>query len=149
VAKRNARKVLDHYFRVRDTCLNHPEKAKTSCFDKVAIGTELRNNRNALANAKAYGLRQIGRMTVVSVKPVKVDLTNNLKQQPPVIPTVTFTVCYDVSKVNIVDANGKSIVPSDRINHGRHRVSVYNYNYPDQARWRVGYAGDSVKDPSC
>ncbi|WP_152185929.1 hypothetical protein [Segeticoccus rhizosphaerae] len=149
VAKRNARKVLDHYFQVSDTCLIHPKRAKKSCFDKVAIGTELRNNRNALANEKVYGTRVIGRVQVVSVKPVKVDLTNKPKHQPPVIPTVVFEVCYDVSKVNVVDASGKSIVPSDRIDHGRHRVSVYNYEFPDQSQWRVGYVGDPVKDPSC
>ncbi|WP_137122973.1 hypothetical protein [Segeticoccus rhizosphaerae] len=149
VAKANARKVLERYFQVHDACMNRPEQAKMSCFDEVTIGTQRRNNRNGLSNAKAYDIKQIGKLKVISVKPVKVDLTNEPKQQPPVIPTVVFEVCYDVSKVNIVDGNGKSLVTADRINHGRTKFSVYDYDYPDQSQWRVGYSADPVKDSSC
>ncbi len=149
VAKVNARKVLDRYFRVYDACMNRPKEAKMSCFDKVTIGTERRNNRNALSNAQAYDTKQIGKTKVTAVAAIKVDLRNKPKQQPPIVPTVVFKVCYDVSKVNIVDAEGRSLVTADRINHGRAKISVYNYKYPDQSQWRVGYFADPVKDPSC
>ena len=59
-----------------------------------------------------------------------------------------FRVCTDVSGFNIVDKDGKSVVPADRKPHVLVDVAVLNYKYPDPAEWRVGYVVP-VKDASC
>jgi hypothetical protein len=54
----------------------------------------------------------------------------------------------DVSKFNIVDKDGRSIVPPSRKPHVPVNVTVYNYQLPDPTQWRVGLVTE-VKDGSC
>lgn len=149
LAAKNAEDVLRTYFRAATECMANPSSTNATCFDKVAIGTELTNLRNGLVSAKAMKSKVTGSATVVSVNRAKIDLTNKPKETPPTIPTVTFKVCYDVSKVNVVDAEGKSIVPPNRLPRAVESVSVYNYHYPNADGWRVGYVAPPVKDKAC
>ena len=75
-------------------------------------------------------------------------IRDRVKETPPTVPQVVFAVCMDVSKFNIVDKDGKSIVPPSRKAHVPVNVSVLNYKYPDPAQWRVGLVTE-VKDGSC
>ncbi len=104
--------------------------------------------RNALGGAKQMRTRVSGDISLLSVRQKSVNLTNNPSATPPVIPEVVFRVCTDVSSYNIVDKDGKSIVPPDRKPHVLVDVSVLNYKYPDPAEWRVGLV-TPVKDESC
>ncbi|NMR21475.1 hypothetical protein [Cellulomonas fimi] len=80
-----------------------------------------------------------GDIVVASIELQGVDLTSDPAASPPVVPTVVFDVCADVSGYNVVDKDGQSIVPPDRAATSSLEVSVYNYGYPDQTQWRVGY----------
>lgn len=137
--RERAKETVQNYFRVIDKCMQNPLEAKSTCFDSVAISTELGDLRNGLNSAKAASTKQIGTLEVVSTKLSKIDLTNKPQKTPPSIPTVTYAVCYDVSKVNIVDYRGKSIVPASRKSRAVVNVAVVNYGYPDPTQWRVGY----------
>lgn len=134
-----AKETVRAYFKVSDTCLQDPPKAKATCFDNVAISTALTDFRNALSSAQAAQTKQIGFVQVVSSKILKTDLTNKPKETPPTIPIVTVAVCYDVTKVNVVDYSGKSIVPPDRKPRAVVNMAVVNYKYPDPTQWRVEY----------
>lgn len=143
-----AEEVLRAYYRAFPVCMSDPPNSKSTCFDSVAIGTELINRRNALASAQSMQTRAAGTIALSSVGRPAVDLTSKLDETPPTVPTVTFRVCVDVSAYNILDKDGKSIVPADRKPRSLIDVSVYNYKLPDSSQWRVGYVVP-VKDGTC
>ncbi len=148
VAAGNAEAVYREYLRAQTRCLSDPLKTLPTCFDNVAIGDERNTSLQALRAAQEVGSKVSGEVTIVSIKTTKVDLTNKVKESPPTVPEVVFAVCMDVSKFNIVDKDGKSIVPPSRKPHVPVKVSVLNYKYPDPAQWRVGLMTE-VKDGSC
>ena len=148
VAADNAEAVYREYLRAQARCLSDPLKTLPTCFDNVAIGTERNTRLQALRAAQEVGSKVSGDIGIVSIKTTKVDLTNKVNESPPTVPEVVFAVCMDVSKFNIVDKDGKSIVPPSRKPHVPVNVSVLNYKYPDAAQWRVGLVTD-VKDGSC
>ena len=144
----HAEAVYRDYLRAQTTCLSNPRKTLSTCFDAVAIGTELNTSLQSLRGAQEVDSKVSGDVTIISIKPTKVDLTNKVKDNPPTVPKVVFAVCLDVSKFNIVDKDGKSIVPPSRKPHVPVNVTVYNYQLPDPTHWRVGLVTE-VKDGSC
>jgi hypothetical protein len=144
----HAEEALRNYFRAQTQCMADPPHTPITCFDGVAIGGELDNMRNTLVSAQAMAQKSSGDVTVVSVDRVGVDLTDKVTEQPPTVPKVVFSVCVDVSQVNIVDKDGKSVVPPDRKPRVRASITVYDYKYPDPSQWRVGYVVES-KDSTC
>ena len=147
-AGQHAEAVYRDYLRAQTTCLSNPRKTLPTCFDAVAIGTELNTSLQSLRAAQEVDSKVSGDVTIISIKPTKVDLTNKVKDNPPTVPKVVFAVCLDVSKFNIVDKDGKSIVPPSRKPHVPVNVTVYNYRLPDPTQWRVGLVTE-VKDGSC
>ena len=148
LAAQQAEAVYREYLRAQTKCLSDPLKTSPTCFDDVAIGDELNKRRQALRAAQEVRSKVSGDVTIVSIKTTEVDLTNKVNESPPTVPEVVFAVCMDVSKFNIVDKDGKSIVPPSRKPHVPVNVSVLNYKLPDPSHWRVGLVTD-VKDGSC
>lgn len=144
----HAEEVLRQYYRTKSGCLADPPKTPITCFDQVAIGTERTNLRNALVTARQMGTRVTGDVLLESVTRKSVDLTNKVNETPPTVPTVVFEVCRDASGYNILDKDGKSIVPPDRVPRALVDVSVYNYEMPDPSKWRVGYVAP-VEGSTC
>ncbi len=143
-----AEEVLRAYYRSFPVCMSDPPNSKPTCFDQVAIGTELINMRNTLAAAQGMETRVAGTIAIASVERLAVDLTSKLEETPPIVPTVTLRACADVSAYSILDKDGASIVPADRKPRSLIDVSVYNYKLPDATQWRVGYVVP-VKGGSC
>lgn len=143
-----AEEVVRSYLRAQTDCLTDPPATEITCFDAVAIGTELVNLKNALTSAQAMETRVVGEIAVASVELQDIDLTSDPATSPPVVPTVVFGVCADVSGYDVVDEDGQSIVPPDRAATSPLEVSVYNYEYPDQTQWRVGYV-IAAEDLAC
>lgn len=139
LAKEKGEAALRAYFRATTDCMMDPLKTQANCYDSVAVGTEKTNRLNALSSAQAMETRTVGYTELASVTVSKVDLTSKLTETPPTVPKVVFSVCYDVSKVNVVDKAGKSIVPPTRKPRGVAAVTVYDYTFPEPAGWRVGY----------
>ena len=138
IATARAGEAVRRYYRVSTECMKDPQTTPATCFDGAAISSELTNLRNGLASAKAAHTKVIGDATVDSMTQAKIDLTNKPKETPPTIPKVVFNVCYDVSKVNVVDYQGNSIVPPERKARAIGKLTVLNYKYPDPTQWRVG-----------
>ncbi len=65
------------------------------------------------------------------------------------MPTVVIDVCWDVSKVDVLDKSGKSIVSPTRPNTGWTRYTVANYVYAADptSGWRVATGQDLKKTP--
>jgi hypothetical protein len=148
-AAARADEVVRAWLRAQTDCLVDPAAVEVTCFDGVAVGTELNDLRNALIGAQGLGNTVSGEMTAVSLDVRQVDLAMDLAVSPPIVPTVVFGACLDVSNYNIVDKDGQSIVPVDRPAHVSSAISVYNYDYPDEAGWRVGLSIADGEAPSC
>lgn len=144
----HARGVLRAYYRAQTTCLAKPATTPITCFDTVAISTELTNMRNTLVSEQAAQTSVSGQVDLISVNPTSVDLAIDLTRTPPTVPVVVFRVCADVSGYGIWDKDGKSIVPATRPPHVLVDVTVGNYKYPDQTQWRVGEVLE-VRGGSC
>ena len=143
-----AAKMVVRYFQDRDTGLFEPTKTTPGFFKDTTISSELIARQNTLAAAQGQKIHQVGSTQLVSTTRKKISLKNDPKASPPVIPTVEFEVCYDVRKVNIVDANGKSVVPASRKARGIMRVGVSNYEYPSPTAWRVAFT-DTSQTKTC
>ena len=139
IAQVAAKAMVVKFYRDGDLGLADPQKTTADFFNASAVSSALTQAQNSWIAAKGQNLHQTGETTLKSVEHLKTDLTNNPKASPPNIPTVQFLVCYDVSKVNIVDKDGKSVVPASRKPTGLVRVGVSNYSYPSVDGWRVAY----------
>ena len=136
-AIRLAEAAVHDYYEMSGEAAQDPEGFRVENFKDVAITTALTELRNRQSGLVALEQHAIGEQTVEEIKDPKVDLTDNPDDNE--IPNVEFLVCYDVSELNIVDADGKSVVPPDREPRGVARVGVVNYEYPDADHWKVGF----------
>jgi len=143
-----AEKMIPLYFQVGDSSIAAPDKFDREELKKVAISTALDDMQNLMSAFQNQQFKASGSTEVESITNPRVDLKLDLKKSPPDVPTVQLDVCIDVSKLNVVDKDGKSIVPPSRKAHVPVNVSVLNYKYPDPAQWRVGLVTE-VKDGSC
>lgn len=134
-----AEQMVTTYFRLKDESLFNPAQFRPQDYESVAISSELTNLKNLHSAAVSQKLKQMGYTQVVSMRNPRVDLTNKPKATPPEVPTVQLDVCYDVTKVNIVDSAGKSVVPASRAPRGVMLVGVSNYSYPTAGQWRVSF----------
>jgi hypothetical protein len=89
-------------------------------------------SRTAL-QMKARGLTQIGNVRVLDVSPFSIDLSSDSTTNPPKYPTIVMDTCIDVSDVNVVDAEGKSVVSSTRPPQSAARIDLVQFDFG----WRV------------
>ncbi len=129
-----AEQAVRDFYDVEGAAMQDPENFKQEDLKEVAVGTALTDLQNQLSAARGLKQHAIGEMKVVEIK----DPKTNLKPKDDV-PTVEFLVCYDVSDLNIVDEDGKSVVSPDRKDTGVERVGVANYDYPDPEEWLVAF----------
>jgi hypothetical protein len=101
-----------------------------------------------LTTARAMVTSVSGDLLLDSIERQSVDLTADTAATPPVVPTVVFGACVDVSRYVAVDGDGQSIVQPGRPATSPLRISVYNYKLPDPTAWRVGYV-EPAKDLAC
>ena len=69
---------------------------------------------------------------------------DNSDPQAGKVPTVQIDLCFDVTDVDVVDAQGKSVVKTDRPDTGWIRFLVSNYHWDDDpdGGWRVASSQD-------
>src|SRR5665647_1170517 len=77
-----AEEVVRAYLRAQTDCLTDPPTTEITCFDPVAIGTELVNLKNALTSAQAAETRVVGEINAASIELQGVDLTSDPAASP-------------------------------------------------------------------
>ena len=109
---------------------------------------ELSAQQRLLESQRRRGLRQVGDTNLVEVTVQSVNLDNS-DPDAGKVPTVVIDVCWDVSKVDVLDKSGKSIVSPTRPNTGWTRYTVANYDYAADptSGWRVATGQDLKKTP--
>lgn len=136
------------YYTVLDA-LGRDPKSSLSKLKGVATSTQLSSMRNVLRQQHEHQERQVGSLAVADLKVQSVNLDNS-DPSAGKVPVVVVDVCWDVSKVDILNAAGKSVISPDRPNRGWTRLTVANYRYasnPDHG-WRVA-SGQDLKQAPC
>jgi hypothetical protein len=138
---------VNDYYAIRNQLRRDPEQP-VSMLKSVAISTELATQQTLFKRERKQGLHQTGETKVVKLEVQSVNLDNS-DPQAGKVPTVQIDVCFDVSGVDVLDADGKSVVTPDRPDTGWIRYSVANYEWdsdPDGA-WRVASSKDIDRTP--
>ncbi|QKE01792.1 hypothetical protein [Nocardioides marmotae] len=114
----------------------------------VATSAQLNAVTTLIGRSRDEGQRQTGRTAINELKVQSVNLDNS-DPKAGKIPTVVIDVCWDVSKVDVLDKSGKSIVSPDRPDTGWTRYTVANYDYAaaPTGGWRVATGQDLKKAP--
>jgi hypothetical protein len=147
VASEAASAVLRRYYDVRNQLRQEPAQPLTLLED-VATSTELAAQQNLFKKERKQGLHQVGttRVAVLEVQSVNLD---NSDPKAGKVPTVQIDLCFDVSQVDVVNANGKSVISPDRPDTGWIQFLVSNYQWdtdPDGG-WRVASSQDIERTP--
>ena len=138
---------VNDYYAIRNQLRRDPTQP-LSKLKSVAISTELTTQQTLFKREREQGLHQIGETKVVELEVQSVNLDNS-DPQAGKVPTVQIDVCFDVSGVDVLDADGKSVVTPERPDTGWIRYSVANYEWdsdPDGA-WRVASSQDIERTP--
>jgi hypothetical protein len=116
---------------------------------KVENGIELNADQRLVTSERNQQLRQTGSVRLVSVVVQSVNL-DNPDAKGGKVPTAQVDVCWDVSNVDLVNKNGKSVVPSTRPDQGSTRYFVTNAKWSTHPSdgWRVSN-GQDLKLASC
>jgi hypothetical protein len=142
IASEAASGVLRQYYDVRNELRQDPSTS-LSRLDDVAISTELAAQKNLFTKERKQGLHQTGETKVVKLDVKSVNLDNS-DPKAGKVPTVQIDLCFDVSDVDVVDKNGKSVISPDRPDTGWIQFLVSNYKWetdPDGG-WRVASSQD-------
>ena len=147
LASEAASATLRKYYDVRNQLRQNPSRP-LSLLDQVAISTELAAQKNLFKKERKQGLHQVGATKVAELEVQSVNLDNS-DPKAGKVPTVQIDLCFDVSEVDVVDADGKSVISPDRPDTGWIQFLVSNYEWetdPD-AGWRVASSKDIERTP--
>lgn len=147
-ATADATAAIRTYFMVVDEIRRAPandvEKLKS-----VATSAQLNALQTLVRRQDEKGQRQTGTTAISELTVQSVNLDNS-DPAGGKVPTVVIDVCWDVSKVDVLDKSGKSIITPDRPDSGWTRYSVANYEYAadPSGGWRVA-TGQDLNQPPC
>lgn len=147
VASQAADAKVREYYEVRDQ-LGLDYSTPLRLLRKVATSIELTAQQRLFKKERSQGLVQTGQTRVAELQVQSVDLDNS-NPKAGRVPTVQVDVCYDVSGVDVVDEDGKSIVSPDRPETGWIRYFVSNYEWANDpsGAWRVATSKSLERTP--
>lgn len=140
--------VMRRYFTVLDSA-RKAQSVPVSRLESVMTSIELTTEQRLVAQERQQGDHQVGDTRIARLTVRAVDLRNSDPAMGKV-PTVTIDVCWDVSKADLLDKNGQSIVSPSRAARGWTRYTVANYHWSENPSggWRVA-DGQDLKQTPC
>jgi hypothetical protein len=146
-ASADATETVRSYFTVVDQLRSDPA-ADLKKLKSVATSAQLNAVETLIDRQRDEGQRQTGTSAINELQVQSVNLDNS-DPKAGKVPTVVIDVCWDVSKVDVLDKSGKSIVSPTRPNTGWTRYTVANYDYAADPTggWRVATGQDLKKTP--
>lgn len=140
IASEAASDAVRAYFATVDLVRQDAKRPETD-LDAVASSTQLTAQKRLLKNQRESGRHQAGDTKVVEVNVESVSLDDPA--------TAYVDVCWDVSGVDILDADGKLVVTDGRKNVGWTRFVVTNPEWKTAPTdgWRVSSGSDLEKEP--
>lgn len=136
------------YFAVVDQLRSDPA-VDLKKLKSVATSAQLNAVETLISRQRDEGQRQTGTTALNELEVQSVNLDDS-DPKAGKVPTVVIDVCWDVTKVDVLDKSGKSIVSSDRPDTGWTRYTVANYKYAADPTggWRVA-TGQDLKQTPC
>ena len=136
------------YFAVVDQLRSDPA-VDLKKLKSVATSAQLNAVETLISRQRDEGQRQTGTTALNELEVQSVNLDNS-DPKAGKVPTVVIDVCWNVTKVDVLDKSGKSIVSSDRPDTGWTRYTVANYKYAADPTggWRVA-TGQDLKQTPC
>ena len=136
------------YFAVVDQLRTDPA-VDLKKLKSVATSAQLNAVETLISRQRDEGQRQTGTTALNELEVQSVNLDNS-DPKAGKVPTVVIDVCWNVTKVDVLDKSGKSIVSSDRPDTGWTRYTVANYKYAADPTggWRVA-TGQDLKQTPC
>ena len=96
----------------------------SDAYDAVSVAPERAYRETLFRNARQLnGARLVGSKEVASLTVVALDLT----PEPGGYPKVVLQACVDVSGIDVLDAEGRSLVSPDRLDRSKSIVTMYRY----------------------
>jgi len=140
IASEAASDVVRAYFATVDQVRQDAKRPEID-LDAVASSTQLTAQKRLLKNQRESGRRQVGDTKVIEVSVESVSLDDPA--------TAYIDVCWDVTEVDILDADGKSVVTDGRKDVGWTRFVVTNpaWETAPTDGWRVSSGSDLEKEP--
>jgi hypothetical protein len=147
-ATADATAIMRDYFAVVDEVGQDPT-ADLKRLRAVATSTQLSAIQTLLRSQHDQGQRQVGTTAINKLTVQSVNLDNS-DSSAGKVPSVVIDVCWDVSKVDVLDKSGTSIVSPNRPDTGWTRYTVANYQYATDPTggWRVA-TGQDLKQKPC
>lgn len=147
VASADATEAVRNYFTVVDRLRSDPA-AGLKKLESVASGAQLKAVTTLIDRSREQGHRQTGTTAVSDLQIQSVNLDNS-DPKAGKVPTVVIDVCWDVSKVDVLDKSGDSIISPDRPDTGWTRYTVANYDHAADPTggWRVAMGQDLEQTP--
>jgi hypothetical protein len=147
-ASADATEAVQSYFAVVDQLRSDPA-ADLKKLKSVATSAQLNAVTTLIDRSRDEGQRQTGTTAINELEVQSVNLDNS-DPKAGKVPTVVIDVCWDVSKVDVLDKSGQSIVSPDRPDTGWTRYTVANYKYlaDPTGGWRVA-TGQDLKQTPC
>jgi hypothetical protein len=146
-ASADATETVRSYFTVVDQLRSDPA-ADREKLKSVATSAQLNAVETLIDRQRDEGQRQTGTTAINELQVQSVNLDNS-DPKAGRVPTVVMDVCWDVSRVDVLDKSGKSVVSPDRPDTGWTRYTVANYDYAADPTggWRVATGQDLKKTP--
>jgi hypothetical protein len=109
---------------------------------QVAHGRALDWATHQITSRREAGHTGVGAQVVsdFTVTAVELDPDDSAEVE---YPSVELTACVDISNTDIVDEDGNSVVPADRLDRVLVDYIVWNIGWPDDQQWRV--VGDDAQ----
>jgi hypothetical protein len=142
-----AEATVRRYYAVLDQLGANPKSSLTR-LGNVATSTQLSAMRTVLRQQHQRQERQTGSLVISDMTVQSVDLDNS-DPSAGKVPAVVVDVCWDVSKVGVLDAHGTSVISPSRPDSGWTRLTVANYKYASDPHdgWRVATGQDLKRAP--
>lgn len=147
-ASADATESVRSYFTVVDQLRSDPA-ADLKKLRSVATSAQLNAVENLIGRQRDEGQHQTGTTAIKELQVQSVNL-DNTDPKAGKVPTVVIDVCWDVSKVDVLDRSGKSTISPDRPDTGWTSYTVANYDYAADPTggWRVA-TGQDLKQKPC
>lgn len=147
LASSAATAVTRSYYSTVDDLSQQPS-APLDALTSVAASTQLSAVQTLLGTQRKKGETQTGETRIAKLVVGSVNLDNS-EPESGNVPIVEIDVCWDVTDVDVTDANGKSIVSPTRPNSGWTRLTVANYQYAADPTggWRIASGRDLEQTP--
>ena len=135
------------YFAVVDQLRSDPA-VDLKKLKSVATSAQLNAVETLISRQRDEGQRQTGTTALNELEVQSVNLDNS-DPKAGKVPTVQIDVCLDVSGVDVIDKDGKSVITPDRPDTGwiQYLVSNYQWDTDPDGGWRVASGQDIERTP--